>query len=163
MPNIIIRDDDDDDGDGDDDDGEDDDDDDDDDEDDDEILWSALLPLSTHSWLKVWVEREYSVVYRLVRIRARTDMLNKLLLTVGGLRQYTTLSDLRLRAFAHGQESGLPQGAIQETTFFRLEPGYGHIPIPTTSCAPLLVEVDAAHIQGRALGATHRGGVAIRQ
>ena len=124
---------------------------------------SALLPLSTHSWLKVRVERENNVVYRIIRIRATTDILNKLLLTVSGLRQYSALCDLRLRAFAHGQEVGLAQGAIQETAFFRLEPGYGHIPIPTTSCAPLLIEVYAAQVQRRALGATHRGGVAIRQ
>ena len=128
-------------------------------------LYRATMPLEERypSLLKISVEGDFNILNRKIRIRARTDKLNKLLVTVIGFRQYTALSDLRLRAFAHGQEIGLPQVAIQETTFSRLEPGYGHIPIPTTSCAPLLVEVDATHIQRRALGATHRGSIAIRQ
>ena len=106
---------------------------------------------------------EFNIVHRKIRIRARTDKLNTLLVAVTGFRQYSALNDLRLNTFAHGQEIGLPQLAIQETTFSRLEPGYGHITIPTTSCALLLVEVNTPHIQRRALGATHGGSIAIRQ
>ena len=56
-----------------------------------------------------------------MRIRARTDKLNTLLVAVTGFRQFSALEDLRLNTFAHGQEIGLPQLAIQETTFVRLE------------------------------------------
>ena len=93
----------------------------------------------------------------------RTNKLNTRLVAITGFRQYSALEDLRLNTFAHGQKIGLPQLAIQETTFSRLEPGYGHISIPTTSCALLLVEVNAPHIKRRALGATHGGSIAIRQ
>ena len=71
--------------------------------------------------------------------------------------------NIRLHTFAHGQEIGLPQLAIQETTLSRFEPGYNHATIPTTCCALLPVEVNTAHIQGSALGATHGGSIAIRQ
>ena len=106
---------------------------------------------------------ELNIVHIKIRIRARTYKLNTLLVAVTGFRQYSAVEDLRLNTFAHGQEIGLPQLAIQETTFSRLEPGYGHITIPTTGCALLLVEVNTPHIQGRALGATHGGSIAIRQ
>ena len=115
------------------------------------------------SLFKIRVVGEFYLLHRKMRIRPRTDKLNTLLVAVTGLRQYSALEDLRLNTFAHGQEIGLPQLAIQETSFSRFEPGYGHIPIPTTSCALLLIEVNTPHIQRRALGATHGGSIAIRQ
>ena len=71
--------------------------------------------------IKIRVVDDLNVVHRKIRIRARTDKLNTLLVAVTGFRKYPTLEDLRLNTFAHGQEIGLPQLAIQETTFARLE------------------------------------------
>ena len=73
------------------------------------------------SFLKIRVEGDFNILNRKIRIRARTDKLNKLLVTVIGFRQYTALNDLRLSAFPHGLEICLPQVAIQETTPSRLE------------------------------------------